>query len=380
MSGKSMEQKGNSLFYCNTYYQLMVAINIKKNILGSAPADLVLTDHAAGNREIAERLRKAEIFEKVYFISVKDYDQGKAYLFDVNSIREKFFGVQIQVEKLLKLEKKYDYFWYACPTFFSKLLYSYLCLMRRSIVNGYCFEDGLAVYCESRKWFETPKDVKEKIVGVLGRKTELVRGLRGFYVFRPELLMWKPHCPVRVIPAFDKTDTEMLRLLNEIFDYDGKPFQYPFIYFEQPFAKFENRDVELLKEIASELGKEHIAVKLHPRSEKNRFAEAGFCMDFPQRIPSELMLLNCDERKTALLSVFSSALVVPYMAFGIRIKTFTLLRLMDCENNDTMKTMYQLFRRLSEQEPELFQIPCSREELIQNMKKILEVEEDEYQV
>jgi hypothetical protein len=353
----------NILFYANTFYQLMVAINLcETTIEADSKIDIVLTDHTNGMEAVAIRLREENIFRNVYFIQIKSYDQGKQFLFDENSIREKFFGTAIQVEKIIHLNEVYDEFWFAYPTNFIKLLYSYTCIKRGRTVDAFCFEDGLSVYCEAPKWFHEKLTWKNKLIRILQKQTELRKGLKGIYMFMPELREWSMHVPIYQIP---KIKREELYRYRRIFEngFDQQINNYRFIYLEQNFRAIGNQDVDVLEKIAGIIGKENIYVKLHPRTEQDRFAKNGFFTNKDNYFPSEMLLLCEKLEDKYFLSIFSSSLVVPYIAFGVRTVSISLLGLFDENLHRTLEQMKVLFERLVELEPDVFYMPRSMEEL-----------------
>lgn len=363
----------NQLIYCNTLYQLMVAINIKKNILEKANVDIVLTDHTVGMKKIAMRLKEKAVFREIFYVEVREIDKGEKCLYNKNNKFEKVFGIKKQVEKKMHLYAEYESLWGACPTEFSRLLYSYLCIKSKRTLDYYCFEDGLATYCDAHEWFVVPRGIKHRILNrKLAGRRDMIEGLKGMWVFKPELLKCPLPCEVFRLPMFDDQNIQMINLLNEVFGYNEiceKYENYRYIYFEQTFKAIGDRDVEILKEVANKVGVDNIIVKLHPRSMYDRFEKHGFKTNAVLTVPSELILLNCNPNKTKLVSVFSSSLVVPWFSFGLRFKTITLLKLFDRSTEKTLKRMYDFFVELNKKDAEMFALPESIEEAVSILRE-----------
>lgn len=352
----------NILFYANTFYQLMVAINLRETIVADSKADIVLTDHTNGMEDVAFKLREENIFKNVYFIQIKNYDQGKQFLFDENSVQEKFFGTAIQVEKIIRLNDVYDEFWFAYPTNFIKLLYSYICIKKGRTVDAFCFEDGLSVYCEASQWFQEKLTWKSKVIRILQKHTELRKGLKGIYMFMPELREWNMDVPIYRMPKIESANFSKYRSIFEN-GFDQKTSNFKYYYFEQNFRAIGNRDVDVLEEIARIIGKNNIYVKLHPRTEQDRFSKRGFLTNKDNYFPSEMLFLCDGLEDKYFLSIFSSSLVVPYIAFGVKTVSISLLGLFDENLHRTIKQMKVLFERLMEIEPDVFYMPLSIEDL-----------------
>ena len=68
-----------TLFICCTDYQLINAINIKKNLLQNDNADIVILNNKAGVFELAKRLQTVNLFQNVYVYSEKFYGIHKYF-------------------------------------------------------------------------------------------------------------------------------------------------------------------------------------------------------------------------------------------------------------------------------------------------------------
>ena len=61
----------NILVYCNTYYQLLVAIQLRLTVKKADCISVIITDQSRGAEAVAERLRGTDFFHAVFFLKTK---------------------------------------------------------------------------------------------------------------------------------------------------------------------------------------------------------------------------------------------------------------------------------------------------------------------
>ena len=89
----------------------------------------------------------------------------------------------------------------------------------------------------------------------------------------------------------------------------------------------------MLDEIASYIGKENIAVKLHPRTKANRFSMRGYNVIGQSNIPWEIALMNNDLSDKIFLSNVSTASLSSALLFDELVSSINLFNLLPFDNS-----------------------------------------------
>ena len=109
-----------------------------------------------------------------------------------------------------------------------------------------------------------------------------------------------------------------------------------------------------MKQLAQQVGKENIMVKIHPRNPENRFEKLGFKTNKDTSIPWEVILMNIDDvSNKVFITIASQAILNPIMIFGLTIKAYSLYpcltEIPQTLQGESWNFLYQLFEKYSDQ-------------------------------
>lgn len=332
-----------TLFICCTDYQLINAINIKKNLLQNDNADIVILNNKAGVFELAKRLQTVNLFQNVYVYSEKFYGIHKyfqdlkknrnLFLATIGSLRNiyvnlfqiikgKEWGINKRFYKNQKINfSQYDnLFAVQTESFVSEFLDL---ILRYNKCTNNLLDEGLGCYLSHE----------------LNRKHKI----DAAYLYEPEMAVYKEQFKNFIkIPKINLNDEEFIRLINYVFDFKdliNVKLKNKIIFFDQnthpmprylqnagkikriilrnPYKKhlkeqiFYETKLELFRVLAEKLKPRKIFVKLHPRSTKEYFEDykknnADF---FPNVFsPWEVFGCNYEIKNNIWITVYSSAL------------------------------------------------------------------------
>ena len=348
------------IFICNTVLQVLIAVWMKYDMLKDEVTDIIISNHMNGNEIIAENLNKTGLFNSVITVASLDYSRGKCIQ------RNRFFRLlhrrfpYLDLKDFADIKNRYDNLYIANFDLFSQLIYDFLARKNKKL-NLILFEDGTSSYSLMvKKYYDStmPPDNKKTrfIYKTLLNKKFIYGNIKAFWLFRPDLMEWKPNFPTLPIKKIDSENKEFRTIINTAFGYDTLDDQYAekFIFFEEAFFAESGymEDVELVEELAEIVGKENIFIKIHPRNPKNRFKELGYATNANTFIPWEIIAMNLDITGKKLISIMSSSIMNPVSILGLKCKSYSVIECLkskpDILNDDFGKCIVRLFENYNE--------------------------------
>ena len=245
------------IFYANTLFQVMVAIQLKRTVYCADDADIVVTDRTGEKNDFSMRIRDKKIFHHVYYCNTKEFVAPRNLIKKtVCYLRGNVFPHSV-LHQLDEITGSYDLFLFHNDNIDSQVLYDRL-IKRNREMSCVRFEEGYSIYIPLENTFTKGNRLRN----FLGKKN-LREVTEAVYVFNPELLLVKFPYEVRELKKFDKNDKELLEIFNDIFDYHpdtagtGALLHGPsrcsikqkYIIFEEAFLtdKEDVEDYELIK-------------------------------------------------------------------------------------------------------------------------------------
>ena len=399
-----------TLFICCTDYQLINAINIKKNLLQNDNADIVILNNKAGVFELAKRLQTVNLFQNVYVYSEKFYGIHKYFQ---NSEKKKSFfvatvgsirNIYVNLFQLIKgkewgINKRFcknqkinfsqynNVFAVQTESFVSEFLD--LILSYNKCSNN-LLDDGVGCYLSYE----------------LNRKHKI----DAAYLYEPEMAVYKEQFKNFVkIPKIDTTDEKFIKLLNYIFDFkkidkidlinniiffDQKTFPMPEylrnagiikkIIFWNSYKKHYQEhltykiQIDIFDILANKIKPEKIFVKFHPRSTREyieKYEKSNVQTFFSGFSPWEVFCCNCKIENNIWIAMYSSALLAYY--FTIKNKSnnkyIFLYRILNRENRlNNYSNIERFFVNLKKFHYNEIFLPNNTDELIANINSIKE--------
>lgn len=352
------------LFFAFTPFQAIAALAIRLQYYPEAEADMILADSVQSRDLMKENIERHRLFGKVYFGNIRAFFPGKQNRkkHEWNRLKSAFCPYYI-AEDIGFADCKYDVYISTEIDYYTESIYALL-QKANPKVKVELMDEGYSSYTYFFKEAYKPTTGRNRIKSFLfktpgyltGRKF-MARQAEAIYYFAPELLCWK-EIPYEIKPVEVVEDREFLEKMNQMFSYDKlqkdgieKEFERPCIYFEESFfwSRGNTNDMDIIEHIAEVVGKEHMAVKLHPRNKVNRFKDKGYKTNETYGLPWEVAAANLNESVQRIFITFSSGAVLNYK-FLCR-KNFKTILLYKCIGDkyyhvdDSVKEWFEKFKR-----------------------------------
>lgn len=328
----------NILFVCNTYYQLIMAINMRITLFKNDKVTLLLSNHSKNADVITQNLKNLQVFDKTEYIKTKDIDYGnKNKLNNLYDYLKLIFGKNKKIKDLV-FDTKYNKFLYFNQNLSSNLIFNIL-VQSNKYIETYQFEEGILSYPNIKG--NNLRDLKfgrTKLWCILRKifsKPILIENTKKVFCLYPDLYFGK--LAVEKIPVI-KTDGELTNILKRVFNVDinKKYYQEKYIYFSS-ICDFEGGkpigEFKLIKNIAQLVGKDNLLIKLHPRDVRDIYKKEGLKIAQASSIPWEVMQLLYDFEDKVFLTATSSSVLMSAAITGKSMKAFYLYKLCNIKNN-----------------------------------------------
>lgn len=326
-----------AIIICNTFYQLMAAIQIRNTIKEKDYVCLLLSDHSKNTEEIAIRLRNEKIFDEVHFVKTKKFFCVDDSIINkiLNTIRISFsdgayYNSVLQNIPNCCFDEIISYnFSLDIDSF-----YSFFCRFN-SDIRASRFEEGLFSYGDTSGFAHKKKRTIVKTLRNLQGKKSLLDVLTKFYCFYPNLYTGQLN-PV-AIPLVKKNSKTRIQL-NNIFNLRTNECQYyqKYIFFTSIYDFEGGKPVgefELVNKIADLVGKENLLVKTHPRDIRTIYQDNGFNVDKNSSIPWEAIQLSGDFSDKVFLTINSGSVLSGSTMSENPVRTYFLYKLCDISGN-----------------------------------------------
>lgn len=293
--------KRKILIITNTYFQLIVAVQLKLTEFVADDVDIIITDCSIKSEEVANKVLETKLFRNVYCVKIQ-----KVYTKQpVIKKYKRYLTSRINPKKTLKnyitLSDDYTDFLFNNANYLTYLIW----LCYRKQVKLYRFEEGFSTYTKPLREDTKLHNIVMNIV--LGN---LEKSISGLYLFHPEYFKRKVSYPLLPIKILDKEDLILKDYLNTIFEYSTpeKLLSKKYIFLEESFriSNIVIDDIGLVEKIIAKVGKENIIVKQHPRNRVNVWEEKGID-SFQTKIPWELILMNENFSDKVLITITSGS-------------------------------------------------------------------------
>lgn len=294
------------LVYCNTYYQLLVAIQLQRTLKRQDRVSVLLTDESRGAEEIAQRLRAAGFFHGVYSLNTKVSKAQVTATYKLRMLRGGIFGS-------LPADMPRDY---VCHEFIgfnldlaTHSVYAALYRRNRQMVCS-AMEEGLLSYRTPRSTSGLLRSV-EKIRTAFGWEN-LHAKVGQFYCFYPKAYAGDLE-PV-AIPRLSSRDQDLRELLQQVFlagqplaAYRQRYMYLPCIYDISGGAPIGER--ELTSVLCQGVGAENLLIKVHPREDADAYRGAGAEVDTNSAVPFEVLCILQDLSQKVLITTLSGSVL-----------------------------------------------------------------------
>lgn len=284
------------LIICHTYYQLIVAIQLRRTLFAHDDVDLMLSNESSNAENVAHRISELQLFSDVLV-----FHNYRSKFSKIISILKTSFNCGCNTKI-----KCYDEI-----LFYNIDLSLYHIFDYYEKVNHYAiwswFEEGV-LSCNSPMNSCGSLRLAQKLRKITG-KVNFMQHITQYYCFHPELITRHKNLCLRRIPLIKPNDKRTVALLNYIFDYKKPDKMKKYIYFasssdidRQPYG-----ETEFILKIAAAVGFDNLIVKVHPRDKRNVFFERGINVMQNSYVPWEVIQLNLINQESVLLTTTSGA-------------------------------------------------------------------------
>jgi len=358
------------LFICENPFQIMVALIMKYQMYANSIADIIVTDRASGMENRYYNLKKIKQFRNVMYVTTKKcYIKEKKYLFYFNQMKCMFCGCNL----LIINELPYDYdeiFALGVTCIVNAITRKMQSLNQEPKVN--LVDEGFGCYTEHyRKYlfgFHKGRHILQAFSKLLNSKKSALSLVQSLYLFQPEMCLWNPPFEITKIHEPDfKTYPALKDIINHVFDYHNqcKDYDKPFLFFEDCTYQDtgDNIDFEIVMSLAKSIGKNNMIVKLHPRTQVNRFEPLGIAVNNKKGVPWEVIAMNMEDGDKRIFMTISSSSVITYrLLFKKSFKSMLLFKCIEREKLQVDNSLINFLENFAEKFPDDLYIPNNLEE------------------
>ena len=289
------------LIICDTYSQILIAIQLKLTIFEKEIVDIRISDHSKGVEAVAEKLNNLELFRNVFFVKTKDFTYNRSKLLSIVDLYRFNFGKKEMVKIDLYDEIIYynlNLFIYGIADYYEKS--SHKCVWSR-------MEEGLFSYETD---FESGFRVNStRIIRKYINRVDVANLVKNYYCYFPQLKKANGWNFIK-IPSITENIERYIEILNYVFEYQPKPIKEKYIYFASSSDIDGNPygETDLILRLGKKLG-DDLIVKVHPRDNRDIFANSNIKTMKASSVPWELVQMNLKDRDKIFLTVNSGAFV-----------------------------------------------------------------------
>ena len=335
------------LFYAYTPFQAIASLAIKYQYYSDSESDIVLPESVQLRDKMKESIIKYRLFNRVYYADIRKFfpKTRNKLLHEFNrlksSVNPYYIAEDIELDNPV-----YDVFVTTEVNYYTESIYSLLKKYNKN-VRVELMDEGYSSYTyyfkEAYKPTKRKNRIKNrlfKIPGIVYGRSFISSDAKVIYYFAPELICWDD-IPYEIRRINIKSDDVFHEKMNELFDYDSlmkagleNEYERQYLYFEESFfwSMGNENDVKIIDYIAEIVGKENVAIKLHPRNEVNRFIDKGYKTNATYGVPWEVVAANLPSNDRRVFLSFSSGAVLNYKF--ISNNSFKTILLYKCIGDD----------------------------------------------
>lgn len=302
---KASKQKSTILISCDTYYQVIFAIQLSLTLFKATKVDIAISDHSVNAEKVAERLAQTNCFNFVYFVKTKSicYKDTKP---------EKLFSIYDHNFRRIK-DQDCPFVEYDEILFYgiSPWLYEIedLSTYRGHTIEWSRFEEGLLSYDT-----DFPDGNTGKVVSMLRSFThrrDIRKIIKNYYCFFPDLKQGKYNWNLINVPLL-KANRDILKdILAYIFEIGNFPYEQKYIYFCSSSDIDGNSYDEdaLIANISDVVGTSNLLLKMHPRDNRKILPEKNITTMGKSSVPWEAIQICCDLSDRVLITCTSGSFI-----------------------------------------------------------------------
>ncbi len=369
--------KMDTMYICTTPFQVMSAISMAVD--RKEKADLYIDPQFQGANEIAERIRKRNIFDTV---QVLEGVKAIRYVRGASGRLERYrriFALYHQIDKvageILLPNRSYRAMFATHNVFVANLLMMYYSKFQIK-TRVYFYDDGEGSY-DNRDIFRIslPDRMSKRVI----LRNKKMCKPRRYYMYSPQLFSnMHPdnRTPVFELPKFNRNPV-VLEHLSAVFEItEEKGISEPVIILDALkevvlSPKDDKKIVQLYDRLQEEFGEDRVIVKRHPRDTRtyeNPIREYAY-----KNMPFESICIASEPGKMNLITLLSTATIMPKLLMDEEPRIVLLYHLFHrLEGDDEDRDRFFELTKETYRDPDRICIPDSEEELNQVIRTIKE--------
>ena len=327
-----------TLIVANTYYQLIIAIQMSNTIFSDRAITLLLSDHSVNAKKICDNLNTCNVFDRISYICSKDIiysertlsDRVKNYI-DLTFKDKNRWGFMLDD---IREDGNLYFDEMICFNFGTDTygMFSILSRYNRKIIVS-LFEEGALSYGVTAE-ITFGRRMINSSRRILGKRT-IVENMKYFYCYHPEI--YNGDLEVVGVPQISK-GSECAEILSDVFDLNNREYDYSYKYiFFTSVYDFEGGEpigeYEIVEKIAKTVGKDNVLIKTHPRDRRNVYIDNGFNVDCNSDIPWEVIQLSGDFSDKVFLTATSGSVLAGSFMSDKPVRTIYLYKLCNLSRN-----------------------------------------------
>ena len=315
-----------------TPYQFIISLYLKHQFsLSEDQVDLIIADTFNNYDIVYKKIKEKNIFDNVYVVNIKNSLLPNISKFA--NIKKIYYilNPKKMIKKFLKNIDNYDEIYCSNYDIFLATIRSYYGLKKHYPKIFLC-EEAYNSYFPIDEMYPIRRflkiiELRNKVFGL----SKINRNhIDGWLLFEPENLLYKPNCPVYKIDRRYGQTKEFKNIVEYIFNAREavKKYDRKFIIFEEAaLANLPQIDDEkVFNNIIKIVGKENVIIKLHPRTNKDRFTEKGIKTLGSDGIPFEAITSVGDFKDKVFITISSSAIINYKMLMGNKMRGYLLFK------------------------------------------------------
>lgn len=312
----------NKIIFCQTPFQVIISLLIRKQFSSNTDRfDIVIVNFFSGYDRIASRLIEQKYFDNVYVAEVKDFIQSKGVINNIKKFLKILFP-QITISKSIRnIADTYDeMFCWNYDAFTALFRAAFSSPEKRIKLNIY--DEGFISYLPIDDTIPKRGFMKiiEKINCLKGMPYLTRENVDAYYLLEPNAIFFDTKSEVHLIDRKDTKSNDIKKLIDFLFDAseEVKKYDRKYILLEEAFlANVSNVDDEaIFMRIIEHLGVDNVLIKLHPRTNKDRFSKKGIKTIGQSGVPFEALALCGDFSEKKLIGISCGTIPTYRMLFG----------------------------------------------------------------
>lgn len=362
----------DSCFVVTTPFQIITAINL--TLHHKTETDLFIVPQFKNAEDVAKRIAETNVFRRVIYVntdSIEKYKKNKSRLLRHLGIARNYLGIETVISSFYPKDIRYSNIYISSKANIGRLMVLYYLKMNYDF-KVICFDDGEASYDNIDIIRPTKLD---RILQRLCFKRTVYEKAEDLLLYSPDLffkLNKSSSFHISAIPPI-RTDEEFRGLMNFIFGFsesDSIKERVIILDILKEGNLLDGEEKKLLdayEMICSHYGENDVIIKRHPRDKGEEKPIYRYFKNYS--IPFEVVLMNMDLNKTVIVSVGTTALVLPKLLFGVQPRVLYLGKMIKTKQNTKIGHSYYEACKALYDCADLFFMPESIDELSDYLKE-----------